>query len=181
MQLALIYDPACPKLTEGHYSRTYLDMFERVIDRFWPDVQGINKSCSARDIDADVIVIWDIHSAHHITIDGLADHKAVKYTYFNDPYQVAVQGVYEKCNTYVHKLGAQGRTQRALDRGVDFIICPYTGLYYEHIAPHLGKDADDMLFWFPPAPSVKRFKNRARPLSSFRSSSSKVFGPFYLT
>jgi hypothetical protein len=164
MKLAIIYDPTCPKLTETHYSRTYLDMFEAVIARF-EEVQHITDSCSAQDVEADVILIYDIHSAHHIRIDGLAQHKAVKYTYFNDPYQKAVEGVYEGIDVYVCKLGPKTRTRRALKRGVDFIICPYSGLYYKHIAPYLGKDAEDMLFWFPPAPSHKRFPLRLRPLA----------------
>jgi len=163
MRLAIFYDKSCPKMTEQHYSRTYLDMFEAVVARF-EEVQHFTDGCSAQDIEADVIVIWDIHSSHHIRIDGLADHKAVKYTYFNDPYQVGVEGVYQTSGTYVCKLGAKARTLRALERGINYIICPYSGLYYKHIAPHLGKDAEDMLFWFPPAPSHKRFKLRLRPL-----------------
>lgn len=164
MKLAAIYDKTCPKLTETHYSRTYLDMFEAVLERF-EEVQHITDSCSAQDIEADVILVYDIHSAHHIRIDGLADHSAVKYTYFNDPYQKPVEGTYEGINTYVCKLGPKTRTYRALKRGIDYIICPYSNLYHQHIAPYLGKDAEDMLFWFPPAPSYKRFKLRLRPLA----------------
>lgn len=163
MKLTIIYDKTCPKMTEVHYSRTYLDMFEAIVARF-EEVQHVNDNCSAKDIEADVIVIWDIHSSHHIRIDGLANHKAVKYTYFNDPYQTGVEGVYQTSGTYVCKLGAKARTLRELQRGIDFIICPYTELYYQHIAPHIGTDAEKMLFWFPPAPSVKRFTNRLRPL-----------------
>ena len=166
LKLAVIYDPKCPKMTELAYSRTYLDMFEAVVERF-ETVQRITESCSAQDIDADVILIYDIHSAHHIVIDGLEDHTAVKYTYFNDPYQKAVEGVYRENNVYVCKLGARSRTIRALARGVDFIICPYKNLYFKHIAKHLGTRAEDMLFWFPPAPSIKRFPEalRTRPLA----------------
>jgi len=163
MKLAIFYDKSCPKMTEQHYSRTYLDMFEAVCARF-EEVQHFTDGCSAQDIEADVIVIWDIHSSHHIRIDGLADHKAVKYTYFNDPYQKAVEGVYETSGTYVCKMGAKTRTLRAIERGIDYIICPYMGLYHKHIAPYLGNNADKMLFWFPPAPSHKRFKHRLRPL-----------------
>ena len=71
---------------------------------------------------------------------------------------------FDGTEVYVKKLGAKTRTLRALGRGVDFIICPYSGLYYQYIAPYLGSDAEDMLFWFPPAPSHKRFKLRLRPL-----------------
>jgi len=163
MKLALIYDPVCPKNTPNHYSHTYLDMFLAVVSKFG-DTTHITKGCSAKDIEADVILIWDLHSAHHITIDGLADHRAVKYTYFNDPYQEGCEGVYRDTNLYVCKLGAEARTHRAIDRGVNFIICPYTGQYWDYIAPHIGPDAEDMLFWFPPAPSHRRFPLRLRPL-----------------
>ena len=165
MKLAIIYDPLCPKLIENDYSRTYLDMFEAVVDRF-EEVQHITEGFSAKDIEADVILVYDIHSSHHIKIDGLADHKAVKYTYFNDPHQPGVKGIYQNGSLrFVHKLGYKRRIERALKRGIDFIICPYSNLYYQFIAPYLGKNAGDMLFWFPPAPSHKRFLLRLRPLA----------------
>lgn len=167
MKLCAIYDLKCPKMTERAYSRTYLDMFEAVVSKF-EAVQFVNKKCSAKDIDADVILIYDIHSSHHITIEGLADHRALKYTYFNDPWQPGLEGVYKTISLYVVKLGAKERAVRALKRGINYIICPYTALYYQHIAPHLGKDADKMFFWFPPAPSHKRFKLRLRPLRDRR-------------
>ena len=164
MKLVVIYDNLCPKLKEDDYSRTYLDMFEAVIEKF-EEVQHITESCSAQDIEADVILVYDIHSSHHIVIDGLKNHRAVKYTYFNDPHQKGLVGIYQDgSEKFVHKLGPKKRTLRALNRGIDYIICPYSNLYYEHIAPHIGKDAENMLFWFPPAPSHKRFKLRLRPL-----------------
>ena len=164
--MAIIYDPTCPKLTNQSYSSTYLDMLCAVSDRF-DELQLVTASQSAKDIEADVILIYDIHSSHHIEIDGLADHKAVKYTYFNDPHQKEYQGRY-KDGPEVHKLGELQRVRRALQRGVDHIICPYTDGYWRHIAPHMDlQQADDMLFWFPPAPSIKRFaeKLRTKPLS----------------
>lgn len=163
MKLAIIYDERCPKLTEEAYSWTYLDMFRAVIDRF-DEVQHINTSCSAKDIEADVILIYDLHSSHHITIAGMKNHKAVKYTYFNDPHQKYMEGVYNRTGLYVHKFGPKSRVRRALRRGIDYIICPYTGQYNRFIAPHLGKDAEKMLFWFPPAPSYKRFGLSLRPI-----------------
>jgi hypothetical protein len=63
MRLAVIYDPQCPKLTERSYSATYADMMFAVWERFTPYVQTITDSCSAKDIDADVILIYDIHSS----------------------------------------------------------------------------------------------------------------------
>jgi hypothetical protein len=140
-------------------------MFRAVIERFG-DVQYITQPCSACDIEADVILIWDIHSSHHVVIDGLKDHKSLKYTYFNDPYQIGMEGVYRDTGVYVCKLGAKTRTARALERGVDYIICPYTEQYYQHISPHLP-EAEKMLCWFPPSPSIKRF-GIDRPLTGRR-------------
>jgi len=161
MKLALIYDLKCPKLTENSYSRTYLDMFEAVIERF-EEVQHITDNCSAQDIEADVILIYDIHSSHHIVINGIENHRAVKYTYFNDPHQTEFKGQYRN-GPKVHKLGAENRVRRALLRGINFIICPYKYGYFKYIAPYLT-NPEDMLFWFPPAPSNKRFPLRMRPL-----------------
>jgi hypothetical protein len=123
MRLAIICDPECPKLTERSYSATYKDMLMAVIHRFSEErpMQHITKSCSAKDIEADVILIYDIHSSHHIEIDGLAEHKAIKYTYFNDPHQEEFKGQY-RGGPKVHKLGAEERVRRALLRGVDYII-----------------------------------------------------------
>ena len=162
MKLAIIYDKNCPKLTNSAYSQTYRDMFIAVIERS-EEVQHITESCSARDIEADVILIYDIHSSHHIQIDGLENHKAVKYTYYNDPHQEEFQGKYSS-GPKVHKLGAEGRVRRSLLRGVDYIICPYTTGYFKYIAPYLS-NPEDMLFWFPPAPSSSRFPLKLRPLS----------------
>jgi hypothetical protein len=164
MKLAIFYDPECPKLTAASYSATYLDMLQAVVGRF-ADVQHITKGCSAKDIEADVILIYDIHSSHHIEIDGLAEHKAIKYTYFNDPHQQEFKGQYTN-GPKVHKLGQMGRTLRSIRRGVDYIICPYKNGYYQHIAPYLS-DPENTLFWFPPAPSIKRFPEalRTKPLS----------------
>jgi FkbM family methyltransferase len=170
LKLAVIYDEHCPKLTEKSYSSTYRDMFYAVTTHpAWASIYLVTNSCSAKDIEADVILIYDIHSSHHIEIDGLADHKAIKYTYFNDPHQAEFKGQYSN-GPKVHKLGAEQRFRRAVGRGVDFIICPYTNGYYEHIAPHVKNqlaDPDAILFWFPPAPSIKRFPEplRTKPLA----------------
>jgi len=155
LKLAVIYDPKCPKLMPDAYSSTYADMLYAVVDRF-ATVQAITQSCSAEDIEADVILIYDIHSSHKIAIDGLEGHKAVKYTYFDDPHQQDFTGTYQG-GKKVHKLGPGPRTERAMNRGVNHIICPYKNSYYEHIAPFLAGLGEKILFWFPPAPSIKRF------------------------
>ncbi|MHC4489742.1 MAG: glycosyltransferase, partial [Planctomycetota bacterium] len=124
----------------------------------------ITESCSARDIEADVIIFYDVHSCHHIQIDGIASHPSLKYEYFNDPHQTLTEGIY-RTGMYALKLNAQKRTQRALDRGVNFIICPFTEPYYEYIAPHLQNFADEMFIWFPTSPDVNLFSDRKRPLT----------------
>jgi len=166
LKLAVIYDPLCPKLGPDSYSSTYADMLLAVMERFAPNIQQVVMSQSAEDIEADVILIYDIHSSHKIAIDGLEDHKAVKYTYFNDPHQQEFVGRY-KDGPKVHKLGPQQRVSRAIERGIDYIICPYKNGYFKHIAPWMNDPDGDMLFWFPPAPSIKRFPEalRTRPLA----------------
>jgi len=163
LKLAVIYDPHCPKLSPTSYSATYSDMLNAVVERF--DLRHtITSNCSAEDIDADVILVYDIHSSHKMAIDGLEKHKAVKYTYFNDPHQHEFKGTYQPSGLKVHKLGPEKRVRRAVSRGIDFVICPYKNGYYEHIAPWLGGAAEEMLFWFPPAPSIKRFPQHLRTI-----------------
>jgi hypothetical protein len=154
MKLALIYDPECPKLSPKAYSHTYRDMFLALIERFG-EVQHISSDCGGSDIDADVIIFYDIHSSHHIEIEGIEKHPAIKYEYFNDPHQPEFSGVYPS-GLRVHKLSAEQRTKRALLRGVNYIICPYPSGYYKSIAPHLGNRADDMFVWFPVAPRQRK-------------------------
>lgn len=166
VKLALVYARQDHKLQTDSYSQTYKQMFDALIFKFL-DIQHINQNCSAQGIEADVVLFYDVHSCHHIKIDGIEKHPAVKYTYFNDPHQVEVKGHYPD-KTYVHKLGPEQRVERALRRGVRFIICPYTDSYYQFIAPHLaGREADDMLVWFPVAPRqpngiVSKLHSRAK-------------------
>jgi hypothetical protein len=146
MKLALIYDPTFPKLTAKAYSQTYRDMFLALKDRY-EECQEITDNCSAQDIEADHIVFFDIHSAHDITIDGIEKHAAIKFEYFNDPYQPDAEGQY-KGGPKFRKLGPKARAQRANERGVKYVICPQENMYYRHIAPHFGGE----LIWFPPCP-----------------------------
>ena len=157
-----MYDPLCPKLTQSAYSATYLDMLNAVVERFVLS-HAITHSCSAVDIEADVILIYDIHSSHKIHIDGLSEHKALKYTYFNDPHQRDFKGRYRN-GPKVHKLGAEQRVRRAVNRGIDYVICPYKSGYFEHIAPWLSDPDGERLFWFPPAPSIGRFPRQLRTI-----------------
>lgn len=161
MKLAIVYDPKCPKLKPDAYSQTYRDMFLALIDRF-DSVVGVKGDCIADDISADAIIFYDIHSSHHVTIKGIEKHSAVKYTYFNDPWQIERIGHYWS-GLAVHKLSREQRSARAIQRGIDYIICPYTESYEEYIAPHIGDKAK--LLWFPVAPDIRRFKKRAAPIT----------------
>lgn len=163
MKLGLIYNPKDNKLQPTSYSQSYRSQF-LALQRYWPDeVVHITENCSADDIEADVIIFYDVHSSHHIKIDNIAKHKAVKYEYFNDPHQRPVKGHYPN-GVYVHKLGAEERVKRALERGVDFIICPFTNMYYQYIAPLLNGQADKMRVWFPVVPDEELFTDRTIPL-----------------
>ena len=158
MKLAIVYNKNDHKLAPSSYSQTYRHMFDALINKA-SAVQHVTESCSAEDIEADIIVVFDTHSTHHIVIDGLEKHSAIKYTYFNDPHQEEMRGRYLD-GEEVYKLGAFQRTRRALYRGIDFIICPYTDGYYKFIAPHLGNRADKMFVWFPVAPKVQKFEDK---------------------
>lgn len=157
MKLAIIYDPDFPKLKPDSYSQTYRDMFLSLIDRF-DSVQEITSAVNNSDIDCDCIIFFDIHSSHEIEIKGIKKHPAVKYEYFNDPWQEEFSGSYQD-GVKVHKLGAKQRSVRANERGIQYVICPYENLYYRYIDPHF----DGELLWFPIAPDLKRGRH-SKPL-----------------
>jgi hypothetical protein len=150
MRLALIFNPEDRKLSKTSYSQTYRDMFRALIDRF-ETVLAVTQSCNAKKIKADVIIVFDVHSSHNIHIEGLKDHKAIKYTYFNDPHQKDSWGQYRDGPTF-HKHGAAERSERASYRGIDYIICPYRNGFDKYIRPHTDID----LLWFPAAPRPRR-------------------------
>lgn len=155
MRLALVYDPADNKLRPDTYSYTYRGMLEAILKR-WGKALHITKDCSAKQIKADVILFWDVNSKHHIVIEGIDNHPAVKIEYLNDPHQRESYGIHRQYNMKVHKLGAEQRIERALRRGVKYIICPTKEGYYQFFAPVLGEDrAEKMLLFFPPAPCFK--------------------------
>jgi len=154
LKCAIVFSRDDRKLLGSAYSWTYKDMFDALRYRF--NTINIKNPCSAKDIEADVIIFYDVHSSHHIQIDGLKDHPALKYEYFNDPHQEDFEGLYEG-KYYVKKLGAEKRCQRAMERGVQYIICPYKNGYHKYIEPYAG---DMELVWFPVAP---RARNIRRP------------------
>jgi hypothetical protein len=127
-------------------------MFKAVLTRF-DEIQAISDNCSAQDIDADVILFWDVNSSHHIQIDGIKQHKALKIEYWSDPHQHEIKGIYQKYNLYVHKLGAEQRVQRMYDRGVEYIICPLKHSFYRYFGSLV--EAEKVLWHFPVAPSFE--------------------------
>ena len=167
MKLAIVYDKNDYKLSPQSYSKNYYDMFTSLIERFG-EVQHIHSRCGQSDINADIIVFWDVHSSHHITIDGIKKHPAIKYEYMNDPHQRFILGKYEE-GGLVCKLGSKQRAGRALARGINYIICPSITQYNRFIAPHLGSRAEDMLIYFPVTlkkPNIKfpEYKDRIKEI-----------------
>jgi len=162
MKAAIVYNKDDHKLKASAYSWSYRSMFLALAERL--DAAPINSDCSAQDIGADVIIFFDPHSSHHINIDGIASHRAVKMEFFNDPHQEDFYGKYAD-GTPVIKLGAEKRVRRALDRGIEYIISPYKGGYYRYIAPFLGKDDDKMLLHFPISPSPDNFIKGEIPIA----------------
>jgi len=159
VKTAIVYNKKDHKLQPEAYSWSYRCMFLALFDRF--QAIPINDNCHADSIQADVIIFFDPHSSHHISIEGIEKHPALKIEYFNDPHQVEFRGCYANGDD-VYKLSAAQRVKRALDRGVKYIISPYRSGYYEYIAPHIegyGGKPDDMLLYFPTAPDASLFEN----------------------
>lgn len=166
MKVALVYNPNDYKLRVNSYSQTYRHMILTLIKTLTAkdiSVQHICQDISAKDIEADIILFYDIHSNYHIIIDGIEKHSAIKYEYFDDPHQTEVTGRYSD-GTPVHKLGAQPRCQRAIARGVSFIISPYYDAYFRFLAPYLNGRAKDMLINFPISPDISLFNYRHKGL-----------------
>ena len=156
MKLAIVYNKNDHKLQENSYSYIYKGMFNALISRF-EEVQKVTSNCSAQDIEADVILFYDVHSSHHIKIDGVQSHSALKMEYMSDPHQHEVRGMYKQYNIPVHKLGIGQRLVRAFfDRGVEFIISPVREGYFKYFSPILGEEiAEKALVYFPLAPSFE--------------------------
>ena len=165
MKAAIVYNKNDHKLQAETYSWSYRCMFLSLFDRFEQAIP-INDDCHADAIQADVIIFFDPHSSHHINIEGIEKHPALKIEYFNDPHQIEFIGRYANGDD-VHKLGAVQRVKRAMDRGVKYIISPYRQGYYDYIAPkieHAGGNADDMLLYFPTAPDASLYETGRKPL-----------------
>jgi len=152
LKCGVVYNPNDKKLSASSYSQTYRDMFLALCYKF-DKVLHITRSCSAEDIEADVIIFYDVHSNYDITIDGIKNHKAIKYEYFNDPHQV--EHDFTRNGITVHKLGAEQRAKRANSRGVQYIICPSRDGFNKYIKPHSNATS----VWFPVAPKKRLIKS----------------------
>jgi hypothetical protein len=158
LKLAVVFNPLDNKMREDTYSYIYRGMFDAIQERFNPI--HVTEDCNAEEIEADAILFWDVNSCHHIKIEGVEKHPALKLEYMSDPFQREVHGIYQRYNMPVHKLGAEQRLRRALERGVCRIICPTEAGYYRYFAPILGEEADKMLLFFPHAPWFSAGKER---------------------
>jgi hypothetical protein len=170
MKIALIYDPQDNKLRSDSYSQIYRHQLLALIQLFKNEgvsIQSIHNDCSATEISSDTsaIIFYDVHSCHHIKIDGIEKHPAIKYEYFDDPHQEEVEGTYST-GAQVHKLGAEQRCTRAINRAIDYIICPYRNGYFQFFAPYLKNEAEVMLIWFPVSPDIGLFTQRSVPLQN---------------
>ncbi len=162
MKLAIVYNPLDNKMREDTYSYIYRGMFNAVVEKFNPEY--IIEDCDAQEIDADVIIFWDVNSCHHIKIKGIEKHLALKMEYMSDPYQVEIKGIYQRYNMSVHKLSAEQRIKRVMDRGIKYIISSNKEGYNRWLVPIIGENAEKMLMYFPHAPwfeaGYERLSNR---------------------
>jgi len=168
----IIYDRNYHKLTVDSYSQSYRRQLLALISRFSEGGGTVVELCHDDYIalePADVIIFYDPHSTHHAIIDGIEDHPAVKYEYFDDPHQREMLGVHNQTGQHIHKLGARQRIERALDRGVSFIICPYYNAFYRFLAPYCVNEQPQLVH-FPISPDVTLFSQRSVPLIDRRLS-----------
>lgn len=163
MKTALIYSEMDNKLQPNSYSSTFREMFLALITELEPVL--ITSSCSVNDIDADAIIFFDPHSTHIIKIDGIKESKKLKYEFMDDPHQISMFGRHKMTGISFQKLGAGERIQRALERGINYIICPHRMSYYVFFMPYLGMRAKEMLLWFPCSPRLEGFPDRSVPIS----------------
>jgi len=164
MKLTLIYEKEHHKLQDTSYSWVYKGQLDALIDRF-EEVNFVHDSCSADDIDADVIIVYDIVSSHHITIENMAKHSAIKMSYLCDPHQKEMKGIYHQYKKPVHKLGKTKRIARAKERGIQYFIMPMRDAYFKDLGPIIGEDAEKMLLFFPPASKASLFTGREIPIT----------------
>lgn len=163
LKYAIVYNPRDHKLISDSYSQTFRGMLLALIEKLKP--HHITSSCSVKDVDADVVIFFDPHSTHLVLIKGIADSNKLKYEFMDDPHQIEMFGRHKTTNITFQKLGAGGRIRRALNRNIDYIICPHKESYFKYLSPYLDGKAEEKLVWFPCAPDLKYFINRSTPIS----------------
>ena len=151
MKLCLVYSPKDTKLVSTAYCSIFKDMFLALIERFNCKC-FVTGDCNAQDIDADVIFFFDPHAQHHINIQGVDKHHAIKMEYWNDMHQEESKGVYRSVGVEVHKLGQEQRAVRAYQRGTRFIVSAAKYAFYDHFGKYFGTDTESMFLHFPFAP-----------------------------
>ena len=156
MRVAFVWDKTERKLQSDHYSQSYRGMFTALRDKC-DYIQDINEDCDAKDIDTDIVLFFDIHSSHHISIKGLEKHPSRRYEYLDDPHQIEHSGVWQGGVPF-HKLGPKQRMNRARERGVNFIVCPYKEEYLHYLYPYSYPGCH--VISFPVVPAIGLFKNR---------------------
>ena len=159
MKLALVYDQYDHKLQDTSYSWVYKGMMDALANRF--ETVHVHDDCNAMDIEADLIMFFDVHATHHIRMDGIKSHSALKMEYVSDPNQEEMRATFKQFNRKFHKLGRRQRVGRFFERGVRYVVCPYRDGYYGWLGEFLGSDAEDMLLWFPIAPTAKISYNKS--------------------
>ncbi len=155
MKLCMVYTLDDNKLRSDSYCSIFRNMFDALIKRF-DSIQHINNNCSAQDIDADIVFFFDPHATHHIQIDGIEKHDAIKMSYWNDMHQKEVEGIYKSSGKRIHKLGREQRAQRARDRGIDYIVTSVKYAFFEYFNQYFGNDISRLLLYFPHAPAFQK-------------------------
>lgn len=152
MKLCLVYSEQDNKLHPKAYTSIFKGMFEALKGRF-EEVQGITDNCSAHDIEADLIFFFDPHASHHIEIDDLTKHPALKMELWNDVHQDEMKGHFKTTDLPVHKLGRQQRARRSKERGIDHIIVAAKYLFLE-LFEHEFDDIEKKMIYHPHAPML---------------------------
>jgi hypothetical protein len=78
--------------------------------------------------------------------------------YWNDLHQEEFHGMYNLTKEKIHKLGAEQRSRRAQDRGIDYIVCPVKYFFYDKFEKYFGGQTEKILIHFPHAPNLDGFK-----------------------
>jgi len=148
----MVYNPKDSKLRPQAYCSVFKDMFFALIERFNCKC-FVTGNCHADQIDADVIFYFDPHASHHVEIEGIEKHPAIKMEFWNDIHQKEFRGVYTTTGVNVHKLGQEQRAKRSEKRDVKYIVSTVKYFFYEQFSKYFGDNTEKMLLYFPQAPT----------------------------